>query len=121
MNELSIFAPDKVSPSCTPGRHKAVLSGGAIYPDQDELMLLHYKFIDFERTFKRQQALNERLGDIDRRNRWGYQYARTRDETRAEWDTLSARALDISANGFRPDCHVDGRSEEHTSELQSLM
>src|SRR3546814_8679027 len=100
MNELSIFAPDKVSPSCTPGRHKAVLSGGAIYPDQDELMLLHYKFIDFERTFKRQQALNERLGDIDRSNRWGYQYARTRDETRAEWDT---------------------RSEEHTSELQSLM
>ena len=108
MNKLSIFSPDEVSPSFTPGRHKAVLSGGAIYPDRDELMLLHYKFIDFERTLKRQQALNERLGEIDRKNRWGYHYARTRDETRAEWDALSARALDISADGFRPDCHVDG-------------
>lgn len=108
MNKLSIFNADKVSPSFTLGRHKAELSNGAVYPDQDELMLLHYKFIDFERTLKRQQALNERLGEIDRRNRWGIQYARTRDETRDEWDALSARAVDTSANGFRPDRHVDG-------------
>ena len=76
MNKLSIFDPDAIADTgFGVGRHQAQPSGRLRYPDKDEVMLLHYKNLDFERTFARQQALAERLGTLDNERGFGFHYS----------------------------------------------
>jgi len=54
MCKLSIFNPDAIEETNFPtGRHTAKPAGRLKLPKRDELLLFHYKYMGFERTFKK--------------------------------------------------------------------
>lgn len=103
MNKLSIFNPGAVDEAgFAEGRHRAWAKGALKYPESDRMMLLHYKYMDFERTFRRHQSLKARLGSRDIERRWGVQYHRDLAETRRVWEDFERRAINVAAARFVP-------------------
>jgi glycosyltransferase involved in cell wall biosynthesis len=89
MNKLSIFDPNKITEThYHPGRHIASPYGIVVFPERDELMNLHYKYVGFSRTLKRNQDLNAKLGTVDKNNSWGHEYNRSEEEFKKEWNKL---------------------------------
>jgi hypothetical protein len=75
MDKVSIFDPTMLrTPGFGVGRHQARPEGHIVYSDPAEVMLLHYKYIGFLNSYRRQKALSSGLGEIDRKNGWGSQY-----------------------------------------------
>lgn len=105
MNKLSVFDPDKiVETNQHPGRHAAEPAGDVKYPDRDVLLLLHYKYLSFEHTYRRHAELNGKLGAVDRQRSFGYEYAWTRERLQAEWDLFEQKAVpDVLARHYDPD------------------
>ena len=105
MNKLSLFRPDALAETYFgPGRHTAAPIGDVRYPRRDELLLLHYKYIGFDRLLRRQALLRTGLGEVDHQRRFGHQYSWGEDQTRAHWEEFAAQAVDIAAPG--PDHHT---------------
>ena len=103
-NKLNLFSPDHVrATNFTPGRHAAEPQGDIVAPDRDELLLLHYKYLGFERIYARHQHFQARQGAKDLARGWGYHYAWSREQLRSNWNQLSARLVDIAAPNFNPD------------------
>lgn len=103
MNKLSLFQPQALSETGFGlGRHEAAPLGQVRYPERDELLLLHYKYIGRDRTKARQARLGGALGPVDRGNNWGGHYFRTDEAYTAEFDLLLAQAADILAPGADP-------------------
>ncbi|MDB5582231.1 MAG: hypothetical protein JWR80_7407 [Bradyrhizobium sp.] len=103
MSKLSIFDPEAIDATgFTVGRHEAQPIGRIHFPQRDELMLLHYKYIGFERTLKRHQDQNSGLGTTDISSGWAVQYRWDEAKLRAEWDTFAADAVDIARANFDP-------------------
>jgi hypothetical protein len=103
MNKLSLFDPNAIDEThFAPGRHSARPSGRLILPSRDELLLLHYKYLDFDRVVSRHRALASGLGAIDRARRRGVQYAWTPARLRADWDRTVRASVDIGAPDLRP-------------------
>ena len=103
MNKLSVFNPDFiVDTGFGVGRHSAVPIGRVHLPPRDELMLLHYKYLGFERTLARHREECGGLGATDLANQWGIQYLWDAPRLRSEWEGFAARALDVSASDFKP-------------------
>lgn len=103
MNKLSIFNPDRiVSTGFVEGRHTARPEGEIVFPTTDQMMLLHYKYLDFERTLSRHRALNARLGAIDVERSFGHQYSRDREATWQAWQSFEKNAINTRASGFVP-------------------
>jgi len=101
MSKLSLFNPNAVlETNFDPGRHGAKPIGRLRIAPFDELMLCHYRYLDFERTLRRNMALNERLGETDKKRRWAYQYSWHGDRLKAEWRRFQAEAVDLAAPGF---------------------
>lgn len=97
MSKLSLFNPSAVKETnYAPGRHAAAPTGDIRYPETDDLLNLHYKLLDFERTCGRQRFLNTGLGKKDVANSWGYHYAWSNDEHRKAWDSFATRVFDIT-------------------------
>jgi len=111
MNKLSLFQPDALSETgFGVGRHLSVPLGQVRYPERDELLLLHYKYIGRDSTKARQVQLAGGLGPVDRANNWGVQYFRTDQAYNTEFDLLLAQAADIMAPGLDPhSAHVQPR------------
>jgi len=87
MNKLSIFNPNKITATNQkPGRHMATPQGEVTYPKRDTLKNLHFKYINFETTFKRNCELNKKLGNTDKENQWGHQYAWQKNELQEQWN-----------------------------------
>ena len=106
-NKLSLFRPDRIKETgFSPGRHRAFPTGDLKIAPWDELMLLHYRHVGFERTFKRNLDLAARLGQVDRANRWGGHYDRSREVFREHWHQLEAAAHDVRADDFRAWSHA---------------
>jgi Glycosyl transferase family 2 len=102
MNKLSIFNPDAIlETGFALGRHNAEPSGDLRYPSRDEIMLLHYKNMDFERTLARQMELAKRLGKTDNESSLGFHYHRSREELRSSWDEVISRSADMSSAHFK--------------------
>jgi hypothetical protein len=103
-NKLSIFDPDKiVETNHAVGRHSAAPVGRVKYPSTDVLLGLHYKFISLERTFKRHATLNEKLGSVDKANRWGFHFAWTKDELADRWRHVEQLAVeDVFSPHYNP-------------------
>ncbi len=94
MNKLSVFDPDKILETDQEvGRHAAEPSGEVRFPKTDRLLLLHYKYLSFEYTFKRHQELASKLGAVDRQNGWGFEYDWTREQLKSNWDYLDQHAV----------------------------
>jgi hypothetical protein len=111
MHKLSIFDPERIrSAGFQLGRHKAAPEGDVVYPARERMMLLHFKYMGFVRTIRRERALGRRLGPTDVRNRWGNQYFRSFRSSYDAWRDFWDRAVDVTAPGFDPTApgHVDG-------------
>jgi glycosyltransferase involved in cell wall biosynthesis len=103
MNKLSIFSPDDVSAThFRLGRHSAAPAGNIVAPAREEVLLLHYKYLGFERTYQRHLKFSTRLGERDRANGWGHKYLWSKEELRADWENVKALAVDVSSDDLRP-------------------
>jgi hypothetical protein len=103
MCKLSIFNPNAIRDSgFGAGRHFAEPVGILRYPRRDELLLLHYKYLGFERTYRRHCALNEGLGPTDIGYDFGYQYRWSTEQLRQHWDGLLAQVVDVKDPAFNP-------------------
>lgn len=103
MNKLSVFDPSAIEETqFAPGRHSATPVGRLRLPERDELLLLHYKYLDFERTVLRHAQLRSGLGPRDHANGHATQYGWARERLRRDWDAAARRAIDTSSSDLRP-------------------
>jgi glycosyltransferase involved in cell wall biosynthesis len=97
MMKINIFDPSRINEiNFSIGRHTAAPAGEIIIPSRDEVLLLHYKYLDIERTHLRHKELLTGLGFIDLRNKWGHKYAWSLDELKNDWRKVLAEAIDFS-------------------------
>jgi hypothetical protein len=95
MNKLSIFNPNRIAETNQwLGRHAAAPTGDVRYPKKDVLLLLHYKYLSFEDTFRRHGELGQKLGEVDKQNQWGFEYAWTRERFHSDWDAVEQNSLE---------------------------
>ena len=111
MTKLSIFSPDDiVAVNFRAGRHGAEPTGRVVAPARDEVLLLHYRHLDFERTLARHARARARQRPSYPANHSGYQYSWTRAQFTENWNSLSSHAVDVSDPGLRPwDTHEGAR------------
>jgi hypothetical protein len=102
MNKLCIFNPDALQETAfSVGQHDAEPTGDLRWPERDEIMLLHYKNMDFERTLTRHMELAKRLGSLDNEKGWGFHYHWAREKLRSSWDDVISRSTDMSSEHFK--------------------
>jgi hypothetical protein len=77
------------------GRHHAGPTGRVIAPANDELLLLHYKFLGLTRTHARHQQQRGGLRSKDLESGWGYQYCWSKEELRNAWGEFARNAIDV--------------------------
>lgn len=98
MMKASIFDPDAISEiDFSIGRHSAAPIGRVVAPARDEMLLLHYKYLGFERTAERHRQLRTGLGTLDAERGWGHKYSWSEKQLREDWDDVTRRAVDIHA------------------------
>jgi len=97
-SKLALFDPRAIDEiDYSPGRHRANPTGRVVAPELDELLLLHYKFLGFERTCARHRHLLNGLRSKDFENSWGYQYSWSEEEFRRVWLEFAGNAVDVRA------------------------
>ena len=102
-SKLNIFSPNEIdATNYTPGRHTAAPTGRVVLPARDEVMLLHYRYLDFERVRKRYQVLATRHFKADIAMGWGSQYSWSSEQLREAWNFVASRLVDISLPDLRP-------------------
>lgn len=100
MNKLSIFDPDLIEETnFEVGRHEANPTGEIVLPEEDELLLLHYKYLGQSYLIERNSFLAGGLGKIDRANQWGYQYTYSKEKFGEQWDFFKSGLVDIALLG----------------------
>jgi len=106
MMKPSLFAPDAITEmNFLPGRHSAEPQGRVRVPPRDELVLLHYKYLGFERTLARHRALAAKLGPSDRAAGWGHKYSWSREQLRDDWDAVARDGVDWAEAMADPSWH----------------
>lgn len=107
-NKLSVFNPDAVLHThFAPGRHSAQPEGDIVAPARDELLLLHYHHVGFDRVVRRHEVYQERQRPGDLERRWGHQYALGTQGLRAKWTTIERNSVDLA----RVDGHREAKSD----------
>jgi len=102
-SKLNIFSPNEIdATNYTPGRHTAAPTGRVVLPARDEVMLLHYRYLDFERVRKRYQVLATRHFKADIAMGWGSQYSWSSEQLREAWNFMASRLVDISLPDLTP-------------------
>jgi len=97
MCKLSIFNPDAIEETNFPtGRHKAKPVGHLKLPRRDELLLFHYKYLGFERTFEKQNLQYANIGAHDVAMGGMAHYGWSRKELRDHWDNFLKDSRDLS-------------------------
>ena len=98
-SKLALFDPAAISDiDYGVGRHRANPTGRVIAPSHDELLLLHYKFLGFERTHARHQQQRLGLRTKDLENNWGYQYTWSEEEFRQTWDEFARNLVNVRSD-----------------------
>jgi hypothetical protein len=96
MMKLSIFDPDQIREiNFLEGRHRAEPVGNVVVPSRDEVLLLHYKYLGIERTFRRQQQLRLGLGSKDIARNWGIEYFSSQAELGKDWKSAATSAVNV--------------------------
>jgi hypothetical protein len=110
-SKLNVFSPNEIDIiNFTPGRHSAAPKGTVIVPARDELLLLHYKYLGFERVRKRYAQFLTRQRKKDIAMKWGFQYSWTSEQLQEAWNDVASRLVDISQPDLRPwDTHAGRR------------
>jgi hypothetical protein len=112
MSKLSIWNPEVIEETnYSIGRHEATPMGRVKLARRDELLLLHYKYIGFERTLARHATLLTGLGSKDTASDGGqFKYTWSREQLREDWDQIAARAVDVTSPDLRPwSSHLERR------------
>jgi glycosyltransferase involved in cell wall biosynthesis len=108
MNKLSLFDPTAIEQTnYSPGRHFATPTGRVVYPEADELLLLHYKYIDKAYLKARHRVLRQGLRDNDVERGLGKQYDWSDADFDLAWDRISRDALDYSGPSVGFATHVE--------------
>src|SRR5207247_7814659 len=96
-SKLNIFSPNEIDAvNYTPGRHTAAPTGRVVLPARDELLLLHYRYLDFERVRKRYaQILTTRTGKTDIARGWGFQYSWSSEHIGEAWNLIARRLAGV--------------------------
>lgn len=103
MNKLNIFSPNEIeATNCAVGRHCATPVGNVVAPARDEVLLLHYKHLGFERTLRRLEQYRTRQRPKDLEQGWGFHYSYSRAQLLEEWDGLEKCLVDISQPDLKP-------------------
>lgn len=103
MNKVGIFSPDAIAETnFSLGRHTASPTGNVVAPDRDELLLLHYKYLDFERTLLRHEECARRLQKTDMDNGWCYRWSWSREQLQRDWKTFERDLVDVSKPNLNP-------------------
>lgn len=122
-SRLSIFNPNAVTAThFGPGRHQAWPEGHVVWPDSEEVLLLHYKQLGIDYVAKRSAELSEgmRTGDLERG--WGSHYRWTPDEIAGNWQTMRERAVTVPGLGtLREVSPDDFRGDEKIVERSGLL
>ncbi|MGH7981978.1 MAG: glycosyltransferase family 2 protein [Candidatus Udaeobacter sp.] len=102
-SKLNIFSPNEIeSVNYGPGRHSAAPTGRVILPARDELLLLHYCYLDFERVRKRYAQFLTRQRNNDIAMGHGAQYSWSSEQLRETWNLIASRLVNISQPDLRP-------------------
>lgn len=97
MSKLGFFAPDRIEAvNYSTGRHRCAPTGEVRLPPRDELLLLHYKYMDFERTQRRHEQFGPRSRALDIANGWGKKYFWSREQLAESWSGFERAAIDIA-------------------------
>jgi hypothetical protein len=103
MNKLSIFSPDAIDAvNFEVGRHSARPTGNVVAPDQDELLLLHYKYLGLERTQRRHEECAPRLQKMDLDNTWCHRWLLSREQLQEDWKEFERDFVDVSQPDLKP-------------------
>jgi glycosyltransferase involved in cell wall biosynthesis len=101
-NKLSAFNPNAiVETRYDVGRHSAAPEGRVQYPNKDQLLLFHYKFLGIDYLLRRYALLSSGLGARDKILRFGFQYDLARSELEAEFAELRRTAVDVTSKKAR--------------------
>jgi hypothetical protein len=84
------------------GRHVAAPTGDVRLPSEDELLLLHYKYLGFEHTLARHRQLRSGLGTKDIENGWGLRYSFSELQLRDDWNSFAEKAVDVRKTACSP-------------------
>lgn len=99
MCKPSIFNPNTIDEiNFIYGRHIAYPVGDARLPDNDELQLLHYKYLSLDYIMQRFAVLKTGTGRRDVENKWRGKYCWTRQKVEAHWAEFEKRAIDLREN-----------------------
>lgn len=109
-SKLNIFSPEIEAVNYTAGRHRAAPAGRIVLPARDELQLLHYHYVGFDRVRKRHAEFVTRQRKKDFERRWGRHYSWSEEEFRKNWTRISRNLVDVSRPDLRPwDTHEGPR------------
>jgi hypothetical protein len=122
-SKLNIFSPSEIDTvNYTPGRHKAAPTGRVVLPARDELLLLHYHYLDFERVRKRYAQFLTRQRKTDIAKGFGEQYSWSSEQFRDAWNLVANRLVDISRPNLRPwDTHEGPRWWRERGKLRKAL
>ncbi len=110
MNKLSIFDPVKVQEvNYAVGRHSATPEGNIQYPERDELLNLHYKYLSLDQTFQRHRELGNKLRGFDKKKNWGHKYSWEKDKFAADWNRFEQDAIDNIFNPEKLNPYLDSK------------
>ncbi len=102
-SKLGIFSPNEIDAvNYTQGRHSAAPKGRVVLPARDELLLLHYHYLGFERVRKRNAQFVTRQRKNDIAMGWGSEYSLSSNQLREVWNLIARRLVDISQPDLRP-------------------
>jgi hypothetical protein len=102
-SKLNIFSPSEIDAvNYAPGRHTAAPTGHVVLPARDELLLLHYHYLGFERVRKRYAQVLSRQRKTDIAMGWGAQYSWSSEQIRDHWNLAASQLVDISRPNLKP-------------------
>jgi hypothetical protein len=109
MNKLGIFNPNRVGETrFSPGRHVAAPEGDVVVHAEDELLMLHYKYLGLDYTHSRHQQCLPRQGSRDVERGWGHKWRWDRSELERDWEKFSSKIVDIAEPGLK---HAQSHTE----------
>jgi hypothetical protein len=121
-DKLCIFNPDAVTHThFRPGRHVAFPEGRITWPEQPEMLLLHYKQLGVEYAIQRSAELRQGLREGDLAQHWGVQYSWSPAEIAARWARLRAEAAPVPGLGSLEHIAPAFYDEEHVVAKSGLM
>jgi glycosyltransferase involved in cell wall biosynthesis len=98
-SKLNLFNPSAIlETNYAPGRHRWKLEGKVLAPAKDDVRLLHFHYVGFERVVQRHALCQGRQGSTDIKNGWGVQYSWSPEQLRAHWTVLDETAVDVFAD-----------------------